>query len=388
MQRRDAAVDTLRERFGSDGPVTVASAPGRVNLVGGHTDYNDGFVLPAAIDHRTVVAAAPRTDDTLRVYSRDFDEHAALCLEGKNLEAAGWPAYVAGVAAAVRDAGHDLGGADLVADGGVPMGAGLSSSAALEVAVAGALAAVAGTDLAPETLADLCWRAETEFVGVDCGIMDQFAVALAERDAALFLDCRTRETEPVPLDGAGVVVTDTTVQHDLVDSAYNDRVRECAAGVDALDAAMDAEVTALRDVSVGAFEAHANVLDPAIRRRCRHVVTENARVERAVEALRRGDLPEVGRLLQRSHESLRDDYAVSCAELDTVVERAATHEAVYGSRLTGAGFGGSVVSLVERDAAADVAAWLAEACGAALDVNPETYVCRPAGGLRVDGESG
>jgi len=231
-------------------------------------------------------------------------------------------------------------------------------------------------------------RVENEYVGVSCGIMDQFAVALAESDAALFLDCRTRETASVPLDGAGIVVTDTTVQHDLVDSAYNERVRECAAGVDGLAAAMAEPVTALRDVSVAAFEAHADALDPTIRRRCRHVVTENARVERAVAAFRRGDLAAVGRLLQRSHESLRDDYAVSCRELDAVVERAGTHEAVYGSRLTGAGFGGSVVSLVERDAAADVAAWLAEECGAALDVDPETYVCRPAGGLRVDGESG
>jgi len=350
-------VTVLRDRFddGTDsrtGPITVASAPGRVNLVGGHTDYNEGFVLPVAVGRRVTVAARPHSDPRVRVHSRDFGERDEFDLGRiERRDGSHWSNYVRGVARELGTAvesDRSLGGADLVVEGTVPMGAGLGSSAAFELAVGAALAAASDFDVDRRTLVRICRAAENDFVGVDCGIMDQFVAAFGEADAALFLDCRDETFETIPIAGdVRIVVTDTNVRHDLVDSAYNERRRECERGVAALDECLDRKITALRDVTAEDLDRCEDTLDETVRRRVEHVVTENERVGAAAAALERGDLARVGDLMHESHASLRDRYGVSCDELDAVVEITDETDGVYGSRMTGAGFGGSVVSLVK-----------------------------------------
>ncbi|MEF8757745.1 MAG: galactokinase [Halobacteriales archaeon] len=384
-------VATLRDRFdggaGAVTPITIASAPGRVNLVGGHTDYNEGFVLPVAVDRRVRVAVRPRPDRRVWVHSRDFEETDAFDLDRiERRDDSHWANYVRGVVRELRDSeksAGNLNGADLVVDGTVPMGAGLASSAAFELAVGAGLVAASDLDVDRRTLVRACRAAENDFVGVDCGIMDQFAAAFGAADAALLLDCRDGTFESIPIAGdVRIVVTDTNVRHDLVDSAYNERRRECERGVAALDECLgDVAVTALRDVSPAALEGCADRLDGTIRRRVEHVVSENERVEAAAAALRQGDLSAVGKHMDESHASLRDRYAVSCDELDAVVEIGREVGGVYGSRMTGAGFGGSVVSLV-RSAAVDrfertVRSGYRERFGLEADV----YVCQADDGV-------
>lgn len=376
----------MTERFPRrDGPVRYASAPGRVNLIGGHTDYNDGLVLPTAIDRRTVAAARPRDDGRIAVHSTNYGESVAFDLHAVAPgDGPAWAEYVKGVATRLRERGHEVVGCDLVVVGDVPIGGGLSSSAALEVAVADALAATGDLRVDDAELVTVGWEAENEFVGVGCGIMDQYAAVHAEPASALFLDCasRTHDVIPFPAGDAAVVVTDTNVRHDLVESAYNDRVATCAEGVERLDDRLDAPVDALADVSVDQFRDHAGALTDGVRARVRHVVTENERVREAAAALRDGDVERVGELLRASHASLRDDYEVSCPELDAVVDVAADLDGVYGSRMTGAGFGGSVVSLVAPDRTDAVAAAIRDRYRERTGVDAEVYACRPGGGVR------
>ncbi|ELZ71118.1 galactokinase [Haloferax prahovense DSM 18310] len=358
----------------------VAVAPGRVNLVGGHTDYNDGLCLPMAVDRHVAVAARPRDDDRLRVRAADFDETAELA---PNDDPDGWVAYVAAVARVLREDGP-VGGAGLAIASDVPTGAGLSSSAALELAVGRVLLAVSGRDLPTADLALACWRAEREGVGVECGILDQFSAALCEADSALFLDCRTREFESVPVgDDVGVLVIDTGVSHELTESGYNDRVRECAAALDRLRECADRDLDSLRDVDRDLLDAHADALDPVHRRRVRHVVTENERVRRARDALAAGDLDRVGDAMLAAHESLRDDYEVSCPELDAAVELAAETPGVYGARMTGGGFGGSAVALVDADALDRAARTIRDAVPERVGPDANVFACRPSGGVRL-----
>jgi len=385
MTQTERARRVLDEEFGpAGGPVSVVSAPGRVNLIGGHTDYNDGLVLPMGIDRRTVVAARPREDRTVAVRSAVFGETASFDLDA--VEAAGdgaWSDYVRGVADRLQGRGYDLSGAELAVVGGVPMGAGLSSSAAFEAATADALAAVAGHSPGGE-LVDVCWEAETEFVGLNCGIMDQYAATFAEPDSALFLDCRARDHEvvPVPAEAVTVVVTNTNVQRDLVESAYNDRVATCQEGVDYFRDALGEPVTALRDVSLAAFRDHEGALPETVRERVRHVVSENHRVREAADALRAGEFDRVGGLLNHSHASLRTDYEVSIDELDAAVAIANGLDGVFGSRMTGAGFGGCVVSLVRSDAVDEVTAAVHEQYLDETGIEPDVYACTPDGGVR------
>ncbi|RDZ55416.1 galactokinase [Haloferax sp. Atlit-4N] len=366
--------------------LTVAVAPGRVNLVGGHTDYNDGLCLPMAVDRHVAVAARPRDDDRLRVRAADFDETAELAPDD---DPDGWAAYVAAVARVLREDGP-VGGADLAIASDVPTGAGLSSSAALELAVGRVLLAVSGRDLPTADLALACWRAEVEGVGVECGILDQFSAALCEADSALFLDCRTHEFESVPVgDDVGVLVIDTGVSHELTESGYNDRVRECAAALDRLRERADRDLDSLRDVDRDLLDAHADALEPIHRRRVRHVVTENERVRRARDALAAGDLDRVGDAMLAAHESLRDDYEVSCPELDAAVELAAETPGVYGARMTGGGFGGSAVALVDGDALDRAARAIRDAAPERVGPDAHVFACRPSGGVRlVDEERG
>ena len=346
----------FRERYGR--AARLFRAPGRVNLIGEHTDYNDGFVLPMAIDRETVVAAAARPDRTVRVHSLNLDESAEFDLDAPGEKRRGnWLDYVEGVAR-ILDAGEGgarLAGADLSILSDVPLGAGLSSSASLEISVGLALASLSGAEIDGVRLALAGQRAEHEYVGTKCGIMDQFTAAMARARHALLIDCRTLHATHIPLDTSEVVVAicDTNVKHELSTSEYNRRREECEQGVGALRAVLPS-IRALRDVGVEEFDRHApRVLTETIRRRCRHVVTENARTLAAAESLRRGDLAELGRLMNLSHASLRDDYEVSCPELDALVEIALALEGVLGARMTGGGFGGSTVSLVRRAALDD-----------------------------------
>jgi galactokinase len=369
----------FRERTGRD-PEGVWAAPGRVNLIGEHTDYNDGFVLPAAIDRLVLVAAGRRAGGRLRLWSLQTGPPADLELAGIGPgKVGGWAAYPAGVAWALGQAGVELAGADLVVDGDVPAGSGLSSSAALECATATALADLGGADLDRTALAGLARRAENEVVGVPSGVMDQMVSMLGRAGHALFLDTRSLGTEqvPLPLEAAGLclLVIDTRAGHRLVDGAYADRRAACEAAAAVLG------VPALRDATPAQVEQHATALGDPGRRRARHVVTENARVLAAVELLRAGDLDRLGPLLAASHASLRDDYEVSSPELDTAVEAAVAAGAV-GARMTGAGFGGSAIALVETALAGRVADRARDAFAAAGFGPPQVTAVVPSDGAR------
>jgi galactokinase len=380
MSDRAARVaGAFRERAGRD-PDGVWAAPGRVNLIGEHTDYNDGFVLPAAIDRLVRVAAGRRRDGRLRLWSLQAEPPVDLAVaEVGPGRVDGWAAYPAGVAWALERAGVEVTGADLVVDGDVPAGSGLSSSAALECATAVALADLHGAELDGPTLAALARRAENEVVGVPSGVMDQMVSMLGRAGHALFLDTRSLETEQVPLPleetGLRLVVLDTRAGHRLVDGAYADRRAACEA------AAATLGVPALRDATLEQVEQYGAALgDPGLRR-ARHVVTENARVLAAVELLRAGDLERLGPLLAASHASLRDDYEVSSDELDTAVE-AAVEAGAVGARMTGAGFGGSAIALVPAGLVGPVADRVADAFAAAGFAAPEVTAVVPSDGAR------
>ena len=336
------------QRFG--GPAALFASPGRVNIIGEHTDYNDGFVLPIAIDRYTLAALTLDDAPALEVYSEAFAQTATIALDRPFERRGGWADYVAGVAAAVQSEIPLHRGARISIGGDLPLGAGLSSSAALELAVALALYRLAGIDPDPHRIAAAGSRAEHEYAGIRSGVMDQLVCALGVAGAALFIDCRSLETTPVALPaGAAIAVCDTLVKHALASSEYNARRAACEEGVRILRE-RGAEIRALRDLSVAAFEKDASLLPSPIRERCRHVVNENERVEAMVRAIAAGDLIRAGRLLDESHASLRDLYQVSSPELDAVVEAARTVEGVYGARMTGGGFGGAAIALLEPSA--------------------------------------
>ncbi|GBD08462.1 Galactokinase [Candidatus Thermoflexus japonica] len=377
------AVRGFQERFG-ELPRLRARAPGRVNLIGEHTDYNDGFVLPIAIDRAIWVAARPRRDRQVHLIAADFGEEAVFPLDGLQPGGLrGWAAYPAGVAWALEQAGFRLPGMDAVVAGDVPIGSGLSSSAALEVAFATAWAALGGHEVPRLELARLCQRAENEFVGVRCGIMDQMAALFGRRGHALLIDCRSLETRLIPIPKEMVVlVADSGVRRELAASEYNERRAQCEEAVRRLQGRYPG-IRALRDVSRAQLEAARGELPDRIYRRARHVVTENERVLRAVEALVRGDLPAFGEQLNASHESLRDDYEVSAPELDTLVEAARSVPGVYGARLTGAGFGGSILTVVRREAVQAVSEALIRRYEARFGRRPTLFAVEPDEGATV-----
>ncbi|MFE2015905.1 galactokinase [Streptomyces sp. NPDC059491] len=363
-------------------PDGVWAAPGRVNLIGEYTDFNDGFVLPLALPHTTVAAVSRRDDGVLRLHSADVDggivQLGTDALEP--LSGGGWAAYPAGVVWALREAGHPVAGADVHLASTVPTGAGLSSSAALEVVTALALNDLFGLGLSRPELARLAQRAENAFVGVPCGVMDQMAAACSEEGHALHLDTRDLSYRQVPFDLAGeglrLLVVDTRVKHALGDGAYAERRAGCEAGARALG------VKALRDVSaVHLPESLALLSDETVLRYVRHVVSDNARVERVIDLLDAGDTRAVGPVLTEGHASLRDDLKVSCRELDLVVETANAAGAL-GARMTGGGFGGSAVVLVDTDRADEVAAAVTAAFAAAGHAAPGIFPAVPAAGAR------
>jgi galactokinase len=381
-----ALAGAFESRFGRS-PTAVAEAPGRVNLIGEHLDYNEGHVLPVAIDRSIMVAFAPRQDGRVRLYSLDFQQESAFDLrEIKKDPEAPWSDYMRGVAWALGEAGHRLSGLDAALQGDVPVGAGLSSSAALEVAALGAFEAASGLRLDRRDLALLGQRAENRFVGVACGIMDQMAAALSRAGHALLIDCRSLEHEPVPLPLAGLrlVVADSGVRRALLDSQYNLRREECQRAAELLAAAIaDRPIAALRDVRPEDLARHGDSLPPNLLKRARHVVEEERRVLLSVEALRTGDVEAFGEMLDASHRSLRDDFEVSSPELDLLVELAWAQPGVLGSRLTGAGFGGCTVSLVRAEAVEAFREGVVARYRAETGREGRMYVCRSADGLRL-----
>lgn len=361
-------------------PSVVVRAPGRVNLIGEHTDYNEGYVFPLAIDRAVWIAARPRADDTVRVHLLDYDETASFRL-GDLVRGAQKHApieYLRGVAWALAGAGYHLRGWEGVIVGDVPIGAGLSSSAALEVAVARAFSAVSGFDWDAAQMAKLCQKAENQWVGVNSGIMDQMISACGVADHALLIDCRTLDTAPAPLPpGTVVVILDSDTRRGLVGSAYNERRQQCE------DAARFFGVRTLRDVSPDEFHKREHELTEPTRRRARHVITENARTLNAQAALLAGDAVAVGRLMAESHASLRDDFEVSTPALDAIVTCSLAHPACYGARMTGAGFGGCGVALVRADRAEDFVAEVSQCYRQATGLTPRVYVCRATDGAQV-----
>ncbi|HNQ21491.1 MAG TPA: galactokinase [Phycisphaerae bacterium] len=334
-------------------PECVVRAPGRVNLIGDHTDYTGGWVLPVAIDRALYVAAAAGDPAEVQVYSELLDEQVALPLSVSKAEehAGSWSRYVIGVIALLREQGCELRGAKLWIGGDVAPGAGLSSSAALEVGTALALLEVAGLHVPRPQLAQLCRRAENEYAGSPCGIMDQLCCTCAQADHALLIDCTSLATTPVPLHlgDAQLVVLDTGVRHSIAGTEYATRRQECARALEIIGRTHP-QVRCFRDLETLRAVPHGEQLGAILSKRVAHVVSENGRVRQAAEALGQGRLAEFGRLMFESHASLRDDYQVSCAELDDMVGVAGKTDGVYGARMTGGGFGGSVVALVASSA--------------------------------------
>jgi galactokinase len=370
------------EEYGTT-PEIVASAPGRVNLIGEHTDYNDGFVFPMAIDFTVRVAITRRKDSHLRFFSVDYKDRKRATLPTLRYRKEDrWANYPKGIIAEFMARGHALGGMDVTIHGDIPQGAGLSSSAALEVATALAIQDLYGIDIGREELAKLARKAENEFVGVSNGVMDQFISRLAKEGHAMLLDTRylTYHFVPLPLKGVKILITNSKVPHGLAESEYARRREECRRCVEILSAKRPG--TALRDYSAADVRESMGVIPEATRKKCLHVVEENQRVLEAEEALRKKDLVGFGKLMNRSHESLRDLYEVSCPELDWLVKRATETEGVYGSRLTGAGFGGCTVTLIEEEAIPRYREHILQ-YERIFGFRPEVYVCKPSAGARI-----
>lgn len=364
-------------RFGQS-PTWIVRAPGRVNMIGEHTDYNDGFVMPLAINRAVWIALRPRSDRQVVIHSADFEQTAEFSLDQLAKDQPGWVEYLKGVAWSLQDAGLKLSGWEGALMGDVPQGAGLSSSAALEMATARAFAAVGSLEWDPVAMAKLGQKAENRWVGVNCGIMDQLISAAGQAKHALLIDCRSLEGRAVPFPAdTAVVILDTATRRGLVDSAYNERRAQCEA------AAMHFHVRALRDVDMARFEAEAAGLDPVTRRRAQHVITENQRTLDAATAMSEGDAARLGELMVQSHASLRDDYEVSSDALNAIVDSALAHPACYGARMTGAGFGGCAVALIDRGAADGFAAMTSADYQKKTGHRPTLYVCQATAGAEA-----
>jgi len=377
------SVRMMRGKFASlyGGEARIFRAPGRVNLIGGHVDYNEGWVLPIAIDRYCYVLARVRDDRVLRIHSEEFDETLEVVLNAPRGDTHHWSGYARGVVWSLEQAGVNTSGADLLIASEVPVGSGLSSSAAVEVATAFALLGVSGQKMERTALARACQRAENEFVGMRCGIMDQLAACYGQQGHALWIDCRTLDVETVALDESQVrvVVANTMVKHALAGSEYNVRRQECEEAVRRIRESKPA-VRALRDVTWAEIEELAASWPENIRRRARHVTSEIARVQAAVEALRKSNFQEMGRLMAASHASLDADYQVTSPELNTMMRLARELPGCLGARMTGGGFGGCTVNLVSTAEVEEFAGELARRYRDATGVGAAILICRASDG--------
>ena len=372
----------LFEKQFNRSPQVFAEAPGRVNLLGEHTDYNDGFVFPAAIDRSMKVLAAPRNDDTIRVYSADFNRNSSFSLSSiEKSSTETWSNYLRGVADQLIKNGFTIGGGDFLISGDVPVGAGLSSSAAYEVAAGAAFREMYELTIDNVQLALLAQAAERQFVGVQCGIMDQFVSANARVSTALFLDCRDLTYQNIPLDtNVSIIVCDSAVQRALNNSAYNDRRRECEEAAEILKGKFPG-ARALRDIPLEGVEGNRAQLGETLYKRAHHVVSENERVLKGIGLLQDGNMAAFGNLLFESHSSLKNSFEVSCPELDLLVELASGCSGLLGSRMTGAGFGGCTVSLVEAGHADNFKKSIKPEYDKHTGKNSKVYACMPSGGV-------
>ncbi|GIK74042.1 MAG: galactokinase [Chloroflexota bacterium] len=384
--RTEELIQEYRQRF-EESPLFISRGPGRVNLIGEHTDYNDGFVLPVALKRDVRIVLRPRSDRQVRVYSVEFGESGSFDLDAVRFNPDRlWLNYIQGMAQSLEEEGIRLVGIDAVVSGNVPRGSGLSSSAALEIASAHAFLIAAGQNgvLSGPRIAQLAQRAENQFVGVNCGIMDQFISELGRANHALLIDCRSLEYRLVSMpEEAALVIGNTRASRSLASSAYNERRAECEQGVKLLQTALP-DIRALRDVTSEQLEAHRALLPQNIYQRCRHVVSENERVLQCVDAFECNDLDEVGRLMDASHKSLRDDYLVSSVALDAMVAAMRGAEGCYGARLTGAGFGGCAVALVKPGHEQAVADAIFEHYPKATNIWPEVYMTKAADGASAE----
>ncbi|MDP9340087.1 MAG: galactokinase [Acidobacteriota bacterium] len=382
MARGQQVISRFRARF--RGAAALYRAPGRVNLIGEHTDYNDGFVLPAAIGFSCWAAVAPRDDRKLVIHSENFSATIEADLDDlKPFPESTWANYPLAVAWALEQAGHRLSGANMYIAGDVPLGAGLSSSAAIEVSAGFALLDISCLPIDRTDLALRCQRAENDFVGARCGIMDQFVSCHGQADHALLLDCRSLEMRMLPIPpGVSLIICNTMVKHELGASEYNTRREECEEAVRALSKVLPG-LRALRDVTATQLQEHRNLLSSVIYKRAHHVVTENDRVLRAAEAFQSAAIEKLGQLMADSHRSLRQDYEVSCPELDILVEIAARQRGVFGARMTGGGFGGCTINLVDVRHAREFQQKVSAAYKSATGLQPDIYVCKASQGAEA-----
>jgi galactokinase len=380
MIDKSVLIEAFKKRYGA--APRIFRAPGRVNLIGEHTDYNDGFVLPMAIDQQTMVAISPRPDQMLYAWSLNLDETIKLNLDelGSGRRKS-WVDYIEGIAAAIKGAGVALNGANIAIQSDIALGGGLSSSAALEMSLGKALIAISNGKLDNLSLALAGQTAEHVHVGINSGIMDQFTSVHASAGYAILLDCRFLKATFIPLmmQDYRIVICNSRVRHSLASSEYNQRRRACEHGVELLRPALP-EIRALRDVSLSDLEKHKSLLPATELRCCRHVISENARTLKAAEALEAGNIAEMGRLMSASHQSLRDDYMVSCPELDLLVKSAESQPGMLGARLTGGGFGGCTVNLVKESAIDNFRENVSSQYQATTGLMPEIFVVNASGG--------
>lgn len=376
--------DAFKKEFNSK-PEVIANAPGRVNLIGEHTDYNDGFVFPMAIERKIWIAGRKRNDNQINLMS--LNNMPAITLEMNSLSRRDhWSDYPVGVFSELVNSGHRLSGIDAIVYGNIPLASGLSSSAALLVSSLYLYMGLFDLEIEPIKRALLTLHAEIDFVGLECGIMDQYIAVLAKPDHALFIDCRSLDSENIPLNLGDYVVTiiDTKKPRDLVESKYNERSRECSDGVRILQNSGEHSVKALRDVTIEMLEIHRDQLPTNIFRRCRHVVTEDNRVLESIDFLKQGDLKGFGKLMNDSHDSLRADYEVSCQELDVIVEGARSIDGVLGARLTGAGFGGCAIALVNSHVLKELEDKITKEYTRNFGYTPDIFVSKATSGAEFE----
>ena len=374
---QDRLIEKFREYCGSD-PKFVVRAPGRVNIIGEHTDYNDGFVLPMAIDRAIWIALQPRQDRQVKLYSMDFNQEASFDFNQLVKIDTSWIEYIKGVAWVLEQAGYVLSGWEGVLAGDIPIGAGLSSSAALEIATACAFSAVGKWPWEPLAMAKLGKKVENIWMGVNSGIMDQLISAAGKAGHALLIDCRSLDIKPVPLPSrCSIVAMDTMTRHSLIDSEYNTRRRQCQAAANFFG------VPALRDVTLERYEAVGGQLEPLVRMRAKHVITENERTLQACEAMQHGNADRLGKLMYASHVSLRDDFDISNRELNIMVEIACKQESCYGARMPGGGFGGCAVALVSSTKVETFETKVFKDYLAETGLAPKLYVCLATNGAEI-----